>query len=282
MQLILETLALTTSLSSAVSSIFIAKGMKSTSPIIAAFYSILTQTIILTVLTITRTLTLNVIAIVLFAIGGLLSLGIGRLLYFISINKIGVARSSAIIGSSPVFTVILSIPILAEKPTITTILGATSVTIGIILASGAKEFKLEKALAIALAATLSYALSNIISKAGLQIEPDPYLSAQVGATTSLIFFLIYMIYANQRDSIKIPKTSLLYFISTGIVMSIGWLSMMTALKLGPVSIVTTIVYSYPLFTLILTRLLLKEEKFGTREIVGAITIILGVALVTLS
>jgi drug/metabolite transporter (DMT)-like permease len=280
--LILEILALTTSLSSAVSSIFIAKGMKSTSPTIAAFYSILTQTIILTVLTITRTLTLNVLAIVLFAIGGLLSLGIGRLLYFISINKIGVARSSAIVGSSPVFTVILSIPILAEKPTITTILGATSVTIGIILASGAKEFKLEKAVAIALAATLSYALSNIISKAGLQIEPDPYLSAQVGATTSLIFFLIYMICTNQKNNIKIPKTSLFYFITTGIVMSIGWLSMMTALKLGAVSIVTTIVYSYPLFTLLLTRLLMKEEKFGTREIVGAITIILGVAVVTLS
>ena len=280
--MILEILALTTSLSSAVSSIFIAKGMKSTSPTIAAFYSILTQTIILTVLTITRTLTLNVLAIVLFAIGGLLSLGIGRLLYFISINKIGVARSSAIVGSSPVFTVILSIPILAEKPTITTVLGATSVTIGIILASGAKEFKLEKAVAIALAATLSYALSNIISKAGLQIEPDPYLSAQVGATTSLIFFLIYMICTNQKNNIKIPKTSLLYFITTGIVMSIGWLSMMTALKLGAVSIVTTIVYSYPLFTLLLTRLLMKEEKFGTREIVGAITIILGVAVVTLS
>ena len=280
--MILEILALTTSLSSAVSSIFIAKGMKSTSPTIAAFYSILTQTIILTALTITRTLTLNVLAIVLFAIGGLLSLGIGRLLYFISINKIGVARSSAIVGSSPVFTVILSIPILAEKPTTTTILGATSVTIGIILASGAKEFKLEKAVAIALAATLSYALSNIISKAGLQIEPDPYLSAQVGATTSLIFFLIYMICTNQKNNIKIPKTSLLYFITTGIVMSIGWLSMMTALKLGAVSIVTTIVYSYPLFTLLLTRLLMKEEKFGTREIVGAITIILGVAVVTLS
>ncbi|MBC7092075.1 MAG: EamA family transporter, partial [Nitrososphaeria archaeon] len=58
-------------------------------------------------------------------------------------------------------------------------------------------------------------------------------------------------------------------------MSVGWLTMMTALKIGSVSIVTTIVYSYPLFTLILTRLLLKEEKFGVREILGAITIILG-------
>lgn len=209
--MILETLALTTSLSSALSSILIAKGMKGASPTIAAFYSILAQTIILSALILTRTLTLNIIAVILFAVGGLFSSGIGRLFYFISINKIGVARSSAIIGSSPVFTVILSILLLVEHPTI---LGATAVTIGIILASGAREFKIEKALAIALAATLSYTLSNIISKAGLQIEPDPYLSAQVGATVSLIFFLVYIISTNQRNSIKVPKTSLLYLIVT--------------------------------------------------------------------
>ncbi|MEM3369158.1 MAG: EamA family transporter, partial [Thermoproteota archaeon] len=124
-------------------------------------------------------------------------------------------------------------------------------------------------------------LSNIISKAGLQIEPDPYLSAQVGATASLIFFLAYIIFANQRNSIKVPKTSLLYFIATGVIMSVGWLAMMSALKLGSVSIVTTIVYSYPLFTLLLTKLLLKEERFGKREILGSISIVFGVTLVTL-
>ncbi|MEM0053391.1 MAG: DMT family transporter [Nitrososphaeria archaeon] len=279
--MIVEILALITSISSALGSFFIAKGMKCSSPVIAAFYSILAQTIILTALIITKTVSLNITAIALFAIGGLLSLGVGRLLYFISMNKIGVARSSAIIGSSPVFTVILSIPILAEQPSIITILGAAAVTAGIILASGAREFKIEKALAIALAATLSYALSNIISKAGLQIEPDPYLSAQVGATASLIFFLAYIIFANQRNSIKVPKTSLLYFIATGVIMSVGWLAMMSALKLGSVSIVTTIVYSYPLFTLLLTKLLLKEERFGKREILGSISIVFGVTLVTL-
>ncbi|MGC8912260.1 MAG: EamA family transporter [Nitrososphaeria archaeon] len=97
------------------------------------------------------------------------------------------------------------------------------------------------------------------------MESDPYLSARVGATTSLTFFLAHIILTGERNNIKVPKTSLLYFIATRIVMSIGWLAMMTALKIGSVSIVTTIVYSYPLFTLILTKLLLKEEKFGPEK-----------------
>ncbi|MEM3384411.1 MAG: DMT family transporter [Nitrososphaeria archaeon] len=279
--MIVEILALITSISSALGSIFIAKGMKCSSPVIAAFYSILTQTIILTVVIIAKTVSLNITAILLFAIGGLLSLGIGRLLYFISMNKIGVARSSAIVGSSPVFTVILSILILAEQPTIIIVLGAIAVSVGIVLASGVKEFKFEKTVIIALIATFSYALSNIVSKLGLKIEQDPYLSAQIGAMSSLIFFLMYIIFSKQKNGFKISKTGLLYFMATGIVMSIGWLAMMAALGLGSVSVVTTIVYSYPLFTLLLSRIFLKEEKFGEREVFGSILIILGVVMVTL-
>jgi drug/metabolite transporter (DMT)-like permease len=57
--------------------------------------------------------------------------------------------------------------------------------------------------------------------------------------------------------------------------------MMTALETGSVSVVTTIVYSYPLFTLLFTRLLIKDEKLTTRTILGSALIVAGVATVTL-
>jgi drug/metabolite transporter (DMT)-like permease len=57
--------------------------------------------------------------------------------------------------------------------------------------------------------------------------------------------------------------------------------MMAALETGPVSVVTTIVYSYPLFALITTRLLMREEKLTTRTIAGSTLVVLGVAIVTL-
>jgi drug/metabolite transporter (DMT)-like permease len=160
-------------------------------------------------------------------------------------------------------------------------LGAVTVTVGIVFISGAKGFKVEKVLLIGLISTLSYALSNIVSKAGLRIEADPFLSAQVGAASGLLFFLVYIMMTNRDGGVKVSKAYLLYFIATGVFMSIGWLAMMEALKLGSVSVVTTIVYSYPLFTLLLTRLLLKEERFGGKEVVGSILVVVGVAFVAL-
>ena len=279
--LIFEALALLTSVTNALGSVFIAKGMKGSSPTAAAFYSVLTQATILTGLLLTRLPSLNLTAILLFAIGGLLSLGLGRLLYFVAMKGMGVARASAVIGSSPIFTTLLSILVLSDQPTVTMFLGAATVTVGIIFISGAKGFKVEKALLIGLVSTLSYALSNILSKAGLRVESDPFLSAQVGAASGLLFFLVYMILTNQGGGVKASKTNLLYFIATGVFMSMGWLAMIEALTLGSVSVVTTIVYSYPLFTLLLTRLLLKEERFGVREVVGSILVVFGVAFVAL-
>jgi uncharacterized membrane protein len=84
--LIFEALALVTSVTNALGSVFIAKGMKGSSPKVAAFYSVLTQAIILTGLLLTRLPSLNLTAIFLFALGGLLSLGVGRLLYFIAMK----------------------------------------------------------------------------------------------------------------------------------------------------------------------------------------------------
>jgi drug/metabolite transporter (DMT)-like permease len=57
--------------------------------------------------------------------------------------------------------------------------------------------------------------------------------------------------------------------------------MMSALETGSVGVVTTIVFSYPLFALITTRLLMKEEKFSTRTVIGSTLVVLGVAIVTL-
>jgi drug/metabolite transporter (DMT)-like permease len=276
-----EALALITSITNALGSVMIAKGMKGASPAVAAFYSVLAQAAILTALLFTRFPPLNLIAVSLFVLGGFLSLGLGRLLYFVSMRSMGVAKASAVIGSSPVMTTLLSILVLSEQLAMTTFLGAVTVASGIALISGAESFKVEKALFIGLISTFSYAMSNIVSKMGLNAQPDPFLSAQAGAAAGLLFFLIYITLTGQTSNVRIPRTSLLYFSATGVFSSVGWLAMMKALELGSVSIVTTIVYSYPLFSLAFTRMMIKEEKLSKRVVVGSVLVVIGVAVVVL-
>jgi drug/metabolite transporter (DMT)-like permease len=255
--------------------------MKGTKPSVAAFYSVLVQTIILLALLATRMPTLNWTAVGYFALGGVLSLGVARLLNFIAMKGIGVAKTSALIGSSPVITTLLSIAVLSDHPDITTLAGAATVAVGVALISGASGFKVEKALLVGLCSALAYSLSNIASKSGVMLQPDSFLSATTGAVAGLTFITLYLIATKQTGDLGISRQSLACFAATGVLSSIGWLTMMSALETGSVGVVTTIVYSYPLFALITTRLLIKEEKLTRRTIAGSIFVVLGVAIVTL-
>ena len=279
--MLFETLALVTSLTNALGATLIARGMKGSKPIVAAFYSVAIQTAILLGLLLMRMPQLNLVAVGYFALGGVLSLGVARLLNFVAMRKLGVAKTSALIGSSPVITTLLSIAILSESTDLITIAGAATVALGVALISGASGFKIEKALLIGLASALAYSLSNIASKSGVQIQPEPFLSATVGAVAGLVFITAYLAATGQIRELGISGGSLACFAATGVLSSIGWLAMMAALETGSVSVVTTIVYSYPIFALITTRLLMREEKLTTRTIIGSTLVVLGVAIVTL-
>ncbi len=279
--MLFELLALVTSLTNALGTTLIARGMKGTKPIVAAFYSVSVQTLILLALLATRMPQLNWAAVGYFALGGVLSLGVARLLNFEAMRGIGVAKTSALIGSSPVITTLLSITLLAESPDLTTIAGAATVALGVAFISGASGFKVEKALLIGLASALAYSLSNIASKSGIQIQPDSFLSATTGAVAGLTVITLYLAATGQTRDLKISRSSLTCFAATGALSSVGWLTMMQALQTGPVGVVTTIVYSYPLFALITTRLLMREEKLTKRTILGSLLVVLGVAIVTL-
>jgi len=279
--LLFEALALVTSLTNALGVTLIAKGMKGTRPIVAAFYSVAIQVVILVALLLTRLPQLNWVAVGYFALGGVLSLGVARLLNFIAMRGLGVAKTSALIGSSPVITTLLSIAILSENPDLTTIAGAATVALGVALISGASGFKIEKALLVGLASALAYSLSNIASKSGVLLQPDPFLSATTGAVAGLIFISVYLTATKQTRDLDISRQSLSCFAATGVLSSIGWLTMMKALEIGSVGVVTTIVYSYPLFALITTRLLMREEKLTMRTIIGSTLVVVGVAIVTL-
>lgn len=279
--LLFEALALVTSLTNALGVTLIARGMKGSKPIAAAFYSVAIQTVILVAVLLTRLPQLNLVAVGYFALGGVLSLGVARLLNFVAMKGLGVAKTSALIGSSPVITTLLSIIILSESPDLATIAGAATVALGVALISGASGFKIEKALLVGLASALAYSLSNIASKSGVQLQPDPFLSATTGAVAGLAFISVYLAATGQTRDLGISRASLACFAATGVLSSVGWLTMMKALETGSVSVVTTIVYSYPLFALITTRLLMREEKLTTRTIIGSTLIVLGVAIVTL-
>ena len=73
-----------------------------------------------------------------FFSAGLTSFAAGRLLNYVGIKNIGVAKASPLFGTSPLFAALLAIIILGEKPTIMLGMGIVIVTFGIILMTKSK------------------------------------------------------------------------------------------------------------------------------------------------
>jgi uncharacterized membrane protein len=281
--MLVETLAMVMSIANAVSAILVSKGLEESNPISSVLISNLVQTLCLMVLFIVNTPDLNWTAITFFAVSGIFAFGLARLLYFMSIEQLGVSISSAIIGINPLLSTLLAAILLGENIVPSALTGAILVVTGIYLLSGTKGRSIiRRSIIIPILSTTSYAISTVLRKGGLNIQPDPIFGAQIVAISGTLSFLTYLAISGKLSEIRVSKRSIIYFSTSGLVLGIGWIAFMTALEMGNVSVVTTIVFSYPLFSLILSWFFLKgQEDLSLRVVTGCIVIVIGVILVTL-
>jgi DME family drug/metabolite transporter len=280
--LYIEGLALITSVSNAVSAVLVAKGLSDSDPPSACLVSTSVQALALLILSAFKTPMLDWTAIALFALNGLFALWLGRLLYFVAVERMGVAVSSAIIGSNPLLSTILAVILLRERVGQATLAGVVLVVFGVFLISGVgKEAVKLGPLMIPLLSALSYAVSNVLRKAALNVQPDPLLGAQVASVAGTLGLLVYLTASGRLSELKLGRRNMGYFTSAGVVAAAGWLAFMMATEGGPVSVVTTIVFSYPLFSLLLSWIFLrKEERLTLRLAAGCLVIVAGVVLVS--
>ena len=281
--MLVEGIALVTSITNAVSALFISKGMRGSNALSAALVSTSVQAGILTAFLVLRLPSLNWVAVALFALSGVFALGVGRLLYFVAVGRIGLAVSSAVIGCNPIISALLAIVLLGERFEIAVFAGALLVVVGIFLLSGAtRDAAGGGALVVPFLSAFSYSLANVIRKAALNYQPDPTLGAQIGAMAGSLCLLGYLIATGRLGEIRADRRGLGYYSAAGAFQAVGWFALMVAMEMGTVAVVTTIVFSYPLFSLLLSWMFLRgQEEINLRVIAGCVLIVAGVVAVTL-
>ena len=138
------------------------------------------------------------------------------------------------------------------------------------------------ALALPVLAAAFYGASSSVRKLGLMILPEATLGALVGAASSLISFAVYLTTSRSMGAVRFSRRSLAFFTVSGVVVSLGWLSMFNALLVGEISVVATLIGTNPFFSLLLSWLMLRgSERLSWRAIVGCLVIVAGAAIVTL-
>jgi len=278
-----ELVALMASFFTALSSVMATRGMKDSNPDTANLLLTGIQTLVLTGVLVLDFPVLNWGALFWFALSGVCASFLGRLLTLTSYKRIGVSAGSAIVGTSPVITTILAILFLGEPLVLPVVFGAVLVVLGIAslnLKDGRLSIELSSVYLPLLGAIL-FAVSNIIRKIGTNLQPHAVLGAQSSTLAGLLVFVAYLVVKGGFKDLRVSKQNIPWLAGAGFVNAFAWITLTMAINLGRVSVVSSIIYSYPLFSVLLTRVLLRDEPLNRYIVVGSLLIVLGVAVVSL-
>ena len=278
-------LSLLTALCYGASAILNLKGMEDSNPITGTVITSLVQVLILTSLFLTKIPTeINYHGIIFFIASGILASTLGRMFNFMSIEKLGVAVSSSIMGSNPFFAILFAFLFIGEKISLSIFLGTLLIVSGIIFTriDSGEGSRISSSIVFPLAAAAFYGASSVVRKIGLTIIPDATFGAVIGSASSFASFMLYFFVTQKFQLFQPSRRSVKFFVFSGIIISVGWLSMFSALSVGNVSVVAALIGANPLFSLLLSFLLLRDvEKFGSMVVLGCIAIVLGVVIISI-
>ena len=222
-------------------------------------------------------------AIPLFVLSGIIGTAGGRLLRFVSIEKVGAPVAASIINLNPFIASALAIFVLGEQVTLPMIAGTGVIVLGTTLLSlsGRQVGFQPLDLFYPFLSASCFGAVAIIRKLGLS-HAGPLFGSAVNITTALITFMAFLLASGNRQVLVWHGRGLVYFVGAGIAENLSVFLVLVALGLGEVSVVTPLAGTAPLFVLPFTRLFLKGvEQLTGRIIVGAILIVCGVFLLTI-
>ena len=219
-----------------------------------------------------------------FVLVGLIQPGGTRFLAYMSVEKVGVAVTSPIRATTPLFSSLMAIAVLGEQLTPAVGAGTALVVGGIILLSLREEKTgawMNILVTLPLLSALVAGSTQVIRKIGLAQIALPILGAAVTTGTSLVAVAVSLSVSRKWSAVTLDRRSLGYFLLAGCAVTLGVASIYMSLYLSDVVIVASLSSLSPLYSLVLSALFLREvEVITLRKVVAAVLIVLGVVLIT--
>ena len=221
-------------------------------------------------------------ALAIFAAVGVVFPAVVTLLNFASNRIAGPTIAGTVSSTTPLFAVLVAVLVLGEPLTLAAAAGTAAIVLGVIAFTGrggnAARHWAAWAILLPLAGAAIRGAAQAAVKGGLALWPEPFVAVLVGYTVSCA-----TIFATSRalvpaNAAPLNRRGVLWFMSVGACNGAGILAMYSALARGQVSVVSPLVATYPLFTLALSALFLREERFGPRVLAGVALTVAGVVV----
>ena len=215
---------------------------------------------------------------------GLFVPGATRVLSFRGIRTLGSSITSTVVNTTPMFSTMLAIFLLGERPAPLVMLGVVLTVGGLVTVSwgGDKASYKRTELIYPFLCTLLFSMKDIAVRWGLGGGGgQPILAAGIAAFTSTIEIFLITRYAQGEKFILPPVRVARWFVWSGIFTGGSFLFMYLAYSMERVSIVAPLVNSYTVFVSLLTPFMAREiESVTLRKLAGAALVVAGIFAVS--
>lgn len=212
-------------------------------------------------------------AALLFGLVGLFFPAVVTLLTFTANDRLGPSVTGTISSTAPLFALLAATILLDEHVHARALLATCGVVAGVALlswkapATGAPH--LRGALLFPIAGAVVRGLAQALAKAGLVLWPNPFAAGLIGYVVSSTTVITADRFTH---SLRRPRDrrTVAWFAATGLLNGTGVILMYLSLNQAPVSLVAPVVAAYPLITVVLSSVLLRDEPLSVRIAVGSV------------
>ncbi|SDL40193.1 Uncharacterized membrane protein [Modicisalibacter muralis] len=224
-----------------------------------------------------------------FVLAGMFAPLLGRLFQFQGMARLGANITTPLTLTHPVVTIVLALLFLDATATLPGLLGAGLVLLGSLVV-GAQSGRdaavgLGQAsrlhLLFPLAASLSYGVSVVFRKLGIDAGTDAVTASAVTTTASWLFASLYLLASGANGDIRCSRREFGFFALAGLFSSLGPVFLYLALRHGNLIVVAPLAATTPLFVLLISCAFLRGSEIINRWVVlGTLATVLGVNIVT--
>ena len=222
-------------------------------------------------------------AILIFVLVGLFRPAVSANLALAGLKFLGPTLSSTLTSTAPLFAVGLGIIFLDEVLNFSIGIGTLVIVLAIMMLAK-KDGKISSgwplwALALPIGAAAIRALAHVLTKVGMEEIPDAYLAGLMGFVVSAIVTLIIHKSRRVSSTISLKNPGTKWFIGASACFSLAVLSLNTALYNGQVIQVIPIVAASPIFTLLLSIGIFRQEVITKRIVLAVFMVVPAVMLI---
>lgn len=235
--------------------------------------------------------------VVAFGLAGVLSPTLGRAANAVGIDRLGAAVSVPLHASAyPIAASVVAFLLLGQSIRPLQLVGLAVVVTAIwllarrptdVAAPGhvARSIRASgkvPAVLFPLAAGTCYGLSDVAQSRGVEELADPVFGAMIGLVVGFaIWTTAAFSISTLRSDLRLGSRGVWWFVLTGLLTAGATISIIEALRVGQVVVVSSIVGTQPVLVVVFSALFLRRfEHFGPRVVVGALAAMVGTILVS--